>query len=105
MERVKHPSKPPFVFAWGVLLWGCSTALAITLFDWYTTHHIETTYKVVGRFVIFIVLGIFFGLSLWNRLVELSNTQPTRAGSRLRLVLFVGLVIGLACLLWVTTRH
>ncbi len=105
MEQIEHASKARFVFVWGVLIWGGATALAITLFDWYTTHHVETIYRVVGRFVIFMVLGIFFGLSLWNRFVELSRKKPTTAGHKLRLVLFVGLMAGLVCLLWVTTRH
>jgi hypothetical protein len=51
------------------------------------------------------VLGIFFGLSLWDRLVKLGRTKPTRALSRLQLALFVSLMMGLAFLLWVMIRH
>jgi len=105
MEQVSHPSKTRFVLIGGVLVWGCLTASAITLADWYTTHRIEAMYRVVGRFVIFMVLGIFFGLSLWDRLVKLGRTKPTRALSRLQLALFVSLMMGLAFLLWVMIRQ
>jgi hypothetical protein len=47
--------------------WGGSTALAITLFNWYTTHRVETFYEVVGRFVAFMAGGILYGLFLWDR--------------------------------------
>ena len=105
MEQVKTLRKTLFVFVWGVLMWGGSTALAITLFDWYTTHRIETPYNIVGRFVIFMALGILQGLFMWNRLETLGHTKPTRTGSIVRGVLFIGLMLGLSYALWTMSRH
>lgn len=80
MEQAKSPSKVRFVFVWSVL-WGGLTALAITLFNWYTTHRIETGYQVAGRFAIFTASGIVLGLFMWNRRQALDNR--TRRNGRL----------------------
>jgi drug/metabolite transporter (DMT)-like permease len=104
MEQVKAPRKALFVFVWGVLLWGGSSALAITLFN-YTTHHVETFYEVVGRFVIFMAAGILFGLSLWDRLEAQRRKKLPRTANILRLVLFISLMLGLTYVLWTMTRH
>jgi hypothetical protein len=105
MEQQKSPRKALFVFVWGVLMWGGSTALAITLFDWYTTHYIDTPYKVVGRFVIFMAFGILMGLLMWNRREALGRTKLTRTGSIVRLVLFISLMLGLSYVLWTMVHH
>jgi hypothetical protein len=105
MEQVKSPKKTLFVFVWGVLAWGGSTALAITLFDWYATRQIGTPHKIIGHFVIFMAAGILMGLLLWNRREALSHEKPTRTGSIVQLALFVGLMLGLAYVLWAITRH
>ena len=105
MEQAKPPRKALFIFVWGVLLWGGSTALAITLFNWYTTRRGETSYEVVGRFVIFMALGILWGLLVWNRREALGRRKLTRTGNILRFVLFVSLILGLAYVLWTMTRH
>jgi uncharacterized membrane protein YidH (DUF202 family) len=105
MDQAKAAKKVLFVVAWGVLLWGGSTALAITLFDWYTTHRLGTPYEVVGRFVIFMIGGIWCGLLAWNRREAIGHRKPTRTGSAVRLVLFVILMVGLTCALWAMSRH
>jgi hypothetical protein len=106
MEQVKTPRKALFVFVWGVLLWGGSTALAITLFKRYVTHDIETFPEVVVRFVIFMAAGIFFGLSLLSRReAQGLPTKLTRTVNLLRLVLFISLMLGLTYVLWTMTRH
>jgi len=105
MEQARPPSKARFVVVRGVLLWGSSTALVMTLFNWYTTHRIETIYHIVGRFVIFMTLGIWWGLLMWNRLETLGQRKPTRTGTAVRLVLFISLMLALAYALWTMGRH
>ncbi len=105
METVKAPRKALFVLVWGVLGGGGGNALAITLYDWYTTHHLASPYKIVVRFVISMALGIFFGLFMWNRVEALGRKKPTRTGTLVRLVLFISLMLGLIFTLWAMSRH
>lgn len=105
MEQVKPPGKLRFVVVWGVLLWGGPVALAITLFNRYADHRIETPSEIIGRFVIFIGGGFLYGLSLWSRRGTLRPANPTKAGSILRFVVFVGLMAGLVYVLWAMARH
>jgi hypothetical protein len=105
MEQVKPRRKELFVFIWGVLIWGGSTALAITFFDWYTTHQIAAPHKIVVRFVLFMATGILMGLLLWNRLEALDRKKLTRTGDIVRFVLFISLMLGLVYALWAMTRH
>ena len=104
MEQVKTPRKALLVFVWGVLMLGGSTALAITLFDWYTTQRIETPYNIVGRFVTFMAVGVLYGLDLWNRR-DTGRIKPTRTGNILRGVVFLALMLGLSYALWTMSRH
>ena len=103
MERVKPSRKALFVFVWGVLLWGGSTALVLTLLDWHRTRHFDPLYKIVGRFAIFMAGGIIMGHYLWYILQTLGRKKPTRTQSIVRLVLFVGLMLGLIYVLWITS--
>jgi hypothetical protein len=105
MEQVKPRRKALFVFIWGVLIWGCSTALAITFFDWYTIHQIAAPHKIVGRFVLFMAAGILMGLLLWNRREALDRKKMTRTGDIVRFVLIVSLMLGLVYALLAMTRH
>src|ERR1700683_2524029 len=105
MEQVKPRSKPLFVFIWGVLIWGGSTSLAITFFDWYTDHQIAAPHKIVGRFVLFMAVGILMGLLLWNRREALDRKKMTRTGNIARFVLFISLMLGLVYALWAMIRH
>jgi hypothetical protein len=105
MEQVKPRSKALFVFIWGVLIWGGSTALAITFFDWYTDHQIAATHKIVGRFALFMAAGILIGLLLWNRVEALGRKKLRRTGNIVRYVLFISLMLGLVYALWAMTRH
>ncbi len=45
------------------------------------------------------------GLLLWNRREALNHKKPTQTGSIVQLALFVGLMLGLAYVLWAITRH
>lgn len=92
--------KGRFVFLWGVLGWGFSTALAITLFDWYKNQHFDTPVRIGGRFVIYMALGIPFGLCMWSRRGTLVPTEMTRARTAGLMVLFVGLMLGLLFVLF-----
>jgi hypothetical protein len=96
MEHANPPRQARFVFVWGVLGWGGSTALAIALFNWYTTRHVETNYRIAGRFLIFMALGAVWGLRIWNRRDELGRKKLTRAASITQLVLVVSIMLGLA---------
>lgn len=104
MEQVRPTKKALFVFVWGSLAWGGSTALVITLFDWFTTHRLETVYQIFGRFVIFMALGVWWGLFMWRN-EGLARRKLTRTGSAVRLVLFLSLMLGLVYALWTMTRH
>ena len=105
MEQVKPPRKALFVFVWGVLIWGGSTALAMTLFDWYRTHQIETPYQIVARFVISMAVGVWYGLDLWSRRKALGHWKLTRTGNIVRGVFFLILMLGLSYALWTMSRH
>ena len=105
MEQVKTPRKALFVFVWGVLMWGGSTALAITLFNWYRTHQIETLYEIVARFVILMAVGVWYGLDLWNRREALGHKKLTRTGNIVRGAFFLALMLGLSYALWTMSRH
>ena len=107
MEQAKAPRKALFILIWGVLFWGGSTALAITLFDRYLDRHFDTPYTVVVRFVTYMAAGILWGLWLWawSGRRAMGRQEPTRTGTIVRLALFIGLMTGLACALWIMTRH
>jgi hypothetical protein len=92
--------KARFVFLWGVLGWGFSTALAITLFDWFKNQHFDTPVRIAGRFLIFMALGIPFGLRMWSGRGTLGPRKMTRAHQIGRMVLFVGLMFGLLFVLF-----
>jgi hypothetical protein len=105
MEQAKALDEARFVVVWGVLGWGGSTALLITLANWYTTHRIETPYMVGGRFVVFMGSGIVFGMFVWSRREALGIRTATRTGNILRLVFFIILMFALAIALWTMTRR
>jgi hypothetical protein len=105
MEHANPPGKTLFIVVWGVLGWGCSTALVITLFDWCTTRHIQSPYEVVGRFMLLMALGGIWGLRIWNRRDELGRKKLTSDGSITLLALFISLMLGLAFALWAVSRH
>jgi hypothetical protein len=95
IEHIKPSRKALFVLVWGVLIWGASTALAITLFDRYTTHQVETSDKVVVRFVVFMAGGILWRLLLWNRHDAPDRKKLTQSEGVVRIVFFIGLMSGL----------
>ncbi|MGH9701484.1 MAG: hypothetical protein ACRD52_18765, partial [Candidatus Acidiferrales bacterium] len=78
MTQAKAPRKAFFVLIWGVLMWGGSTALLMTLFNWYTPRQFGSGYEIVGRFVIFMGLGIYWGLYMWQKLSTLHSGKRTR---------------------------
>lgn len=104
MEQVKAPKKALFVLVWGVLVWGGSTALAMTLFDRYT-HQIDAPYEVVVRFVLFMAAGVLWGLWMWNGREAIGRRERRRTGTIVRLVLFIGLMTGLVYALVTMVRR
>jgi hypothetical protein len=105
MQRAAQSRKWLFVLLRGSLFWGGLTALSITLFDWYTAHRLDSTYEIAARFVIFMGLGVGFGLYMWKQREAQGHRKPTRGGNALRLTLFVSLMLGLAYVLWRLVRH
>ena len=103
MAPLKPARKATFAFVWGVLGWGGTTALILTLMDWHTDGHLKPVH-VVGRFVLFMSVGYFLGLRLWDRFGALGHMTRTRAQVVVRFVLFVGLMLGLIYLLWILSR-
>ena len=100
MEQIWHSRKARFVFVVGVLLWGGSTALLTTLWDWHRTGHFDSPPWIVIRFAIFMTMGIVGGLWTWKSTESLGRKKITRAGSIVQFVLFIGLMLGLVYLLW-----
>lgn len=94
IEHIKPSREALFVLVWGVLIWGASSALAITLFDRYTTHQVGTSDKLVVRFVVFMAGGILWRLLLWNR-PALDRKKLTQSEGVVRIVFFIGLMSGL----------
>ncbi len=86
-------------------MWGGSTALLMTLFNWYTPRQFGSGYEIVGRFVIFMGLGIYWGLYMWQKLSTLHSGKRTRTGNILRLVFFIILMLALIYALWSMSRH
>lgn len=106
MEHRWPATKASFIIVWGVLGWGGSVALAITLIDRHRIHNIGTPYQIVARFAIFMAAGIIFGLQLWNRSGACGRTKLTPSiGNVLRVVLFFTLMVGLAFALWVMSHY
>jgi uncharacterized membrane protein YidH (DUF202 family) len=99
MESLKPGRKTLFVLLWGVLGWGASTASLITIFDGLTTHHLGT-FTVLGRFVIFMSLGVIMGELMWNRREALAHKKTTRSSNIVRGVLFVAMMLGLIFVLF-----
>jgi drug/metabolite transporter (DMT)-like permease len=101
MEQARLPRKTWTVA--GGACWGGITALAITLLNWYNAQHIETLRRVIGRFAIFILLGILVSFLPVGPIFQ--NRKPTRTQTIALFVLFICLMLGLAYLLWTMVRH
>jgi hypothetical protein len=74
MEQVKRPGKWLYAVVWGSL-WAPLTVLGIILFDWYTTHHLDSLRHIVFRLVTFMTGGIIYGLGL-HRYQESRPPKP-----------------------------
>jgi hypothetical protein len=105
MEQANPPRKTLFIFVWGVLGWGFSTVLVMTLFDWYTTRRMQSRYEVVSRFVLFMAVGGLWGERIGRWRDAVGRKKLTNAGSIILLVLFTSLILALAIALWATTHH
>jgi len=100
MELVKHPGKWAYAALWGGL-WAPLTVLGITLFDWYRTRQLESLRHIALKLVIFVTLGILYGLGLHRYHESRVAKNPTRARQVTQIVLFVVLMMGLIYVLWV----
>jgi drug/metabolite transporter (DMT)-like permease len=98
MKPAKHPGQRSSLF-WGV--WGICAALAVTVFDWYRTRHLDSPLEVAGRLVIFVAVGVFIGPFVSRKMRSRGDKKPTRAASIVRFALFAGLMLALACALWI----
>jgi uncharacterized membrane protein len=100
MEQATLPRK--FWTVVGGACYGGITALAITLLNWYNAQHIETLRRVIGRFVIFILVGILVSFLPIRPIFQ--NRKPTRTQTVALFVLFICLILGMAYLLWTRVR-
>ena len=105
MQQATTASKVRVVLLRGVLAWGFSTALLITLFNWYSTHQIENWIEISGRFVIYMAMGIPLGLFIWRKREEQAIRKPTRTLNIIRLVFFIALMAASAYALWEMTHR
>jgi len=82
------------------LIWGISVALSITVSNRHQFGHWDSGNKIVGRFIVFVVVGALG--TIIRRIFFPTSLAPPRtpAGARIRLALFFGLMFGLACVLW-----
>jgi len=81
------------------------SALLVTLFNFYTSHHFDSPDEIAVRFGIFMALGSLWGNSVWKRREALGHKKLTRTGNIVRGVLFLSLMLGLTYALWTMTRH
>ena len=99
MEQANLSSKRRFILGWGVL-WGGLTAFGITLLDWRETGRMDSVRLIAGRFAVFIAVGSLWGLAV-NRYPAMSASKLVlRIPPKVRTVLFVVLMVGLAYALW-----
>lgn len=105
MREIVSKKKAKYIILRGVLGWGALTALLITLFNWYPAHRFESAHSIALRFLIFMVGGIWFGSSSWNRRETVGCKELSRTGNIVRLVVFAGLMIGLGYILWSMIRR
>jgi hypothetical protein len=105
MTPLKPMRKTAFAFVWGVLAWGGGTALLVTLWDRKTDGYVRPG-EVVARFVIFMSLGYFFGLRLWDGFGAAGRIKDmTRSQIIVRAVILVGLVLFLVYVPRFLNRH
>jgi hypothetical protein len=100
MEQVKHPGKWSYAVLWGGL-WAPFTVLGITLFDWYRTRQLDSLRHIALRLIIFVTVGILYGLGLHRYQESRVAKIPTRAKQVTQTVLFIVLMMGLIYALWV----
>lgn len=93
-------SKTKFIFLSGVLGWGGTTALLITLFNRYVDHELEPAIRIVMRFVIYFGVGILFGEFMWSKRESLGRKKPTRMGKIAQIMVFIALMLACAFVLW-----
>jgi len=94
----KSSRKAIFVAGWA-LVWGGSTALVLTLSDRHRTGHFDTPLHSAVRFAIFMIGGVFMGLSMW-KLSQEPRKQRSPTMLRVQFVVFVALMLGLAYMVW-----
>jgi len=102
-EQGKRPGQGLLLLVWGGL-WGPTVALLATVFDWYRTRQLEPPLRIALRFVIFIIIGILYGLVVYRYPKLFVGKKPTRAASVTRFILFIALMLGLAFVFW-TMAH
>ncbi len=100
--------KSLFVLVVGVLGWGVSTAVLSSLLDWWSTGRVGTLGDLIFRLLTFMAAGILFGFWMWDtRYFQTllggdsarGKTLP-RTQLVLQAIFFIGVMIGLAFLLW-----
>lgn len=87
MERViRLKNKTAFVLLG--IIWGGLTALLMTLLDPYINHRPDSAKMIAVNFVLFMLMGIPYGLYLWKQ----AQTPPRKVSRRIaiwRQVLFL----------------
>ena len=103
-EQTKLPGKTQFMLVWAVM--GLLIASLTILMDRRRGRYIGTPTMVVARFGVSAAVGALYGLCLRWKMHKFPGRTIRifeRINPRFRFVLFLGLMLGLACLLWFWT--
>jgi drug/metabolite transporter (DMT)-like permease len=100
MKQTERGGRSPLFWA----VWGICAALAITLFDWFRTRHLDSPLEIAGRLVIFVAVGVFIGPFVSRRIRSRGDRKPTRVASISRFALLVALMLALAYVLWIMAK-
>jgi uncharacterized membrane protein YidH (DUF202 family) len=99
MELVKPPRKTLFVLVWGVLGFGCGTALLSTFVDLHAARHLTPSHFVL-QFAINMSFGVLMGHLRWERLYAVDRKKMARSETAVRFVLFAAIMVVLAYVFW-----
>ena len=100
MEQAGKPRRLPFLIFWG-LVWGLGTSGAIAIINRFSSGYFESARNIVGRTLVFIVVGFVAGELKWRRVASGKTQGFTFISKTWRITL---LVILMLCLAYVVYR-
>lgn len=89
----------PALIQWGA--WGVLTGLLVSVIDRWVSHGIDSPLHIAVHIAIFVIVGILAGPAVQH----VMSRSARRGNSKVRPVFFVGLMLVLACILWIVARR